>query len=173
METRGKRILVSALFVLGAAMIVLQMMTAGTAKAQSVPGLINYQGRLMDSGGMPVTDLSALMTFTLWDGLMAGSSLWTESQAVLVQDGLYSVMLGDSVPVPASVLNGATGYLEVTVLGETLSPRQRLTAVPYALKAEAAADSGLLDGLDSLDFALALHSHDGSVISSGVVGTSY
>lgn len=145
-------------------------------QAQTVPGLINYQGRLMDGTGAPITDASVPMTFMLWDDPLAGSSLWSESQAVAVSGGLYSVLRGDSVPIPASILSGQTVYLEVSVFGETLSPRQRLTSVPYALRAQStgsAADSDLLDGYDAIDFASAFHSHSGADITSGSIGDAF
>jgi hypothetical protein len=40
---------------------------AAAVMAQSVPGLINYQGRLLDDSGLPVTGMSVPMDFSLWD----------------------------------------------------------------------------------------------------------
>ena len=60
--------------------------------------LINYQGRLTDEVGTPVTGTLSL-TFTIYNS--AGDSQWTESHStVQVDDGLFNVILG--VPPRAS-----------------------------------------------------------------------
>jgi hypothetical protein len=41
------------------------ILAATTVAAQSVPPVINYQGRLMDGGGMPVTG-AVPAAFALW-----------------------------------------------------------------------------------------------------------
>lgn len=125
-------------------------LAADLAMAQSVPGLISYQGRLTDSGGAPVNGTVA-MTFSLWDG---ATQVWSESQAVGVDYGIYSVLLGDSVPLPEAVFADPSLFLEVTVGGETMSPRTPLTSVAYAMEA------ALLGGHPSSDFSLDGHTHD-------------
>jgi hypothetical protein len=57
----------------------------------------------------------------------------------VVSDGLFSVQLGGQTGggVPTSVLSGDI-WLEITVAGETLSPRERLGTVPYAMQASTA-----------------------------------
>jgi len=141
------------------------VLAATSAAAQSVPPLISYQGRLMDSGGLPITGASVPMTFSLWDGETGGTFLWSEPQAVEVSGGLYSVLLGDSVPLPASVFSGATVYLEVTVMAETLAPRERLTSVAYAFRAE---DADSLGGLAASAYSLVGHTHS----FAGLTGTA-
>ncbi len=89
-----------------------------------------------------------------YDWMSYGGTVWSESQVVEVVDGLYQVKLGQSAPIAPAMLSGSTVYLEVTAGGEALSPRQRLTSVPFALVADS------LDGLDSTDFAAAVHGHD-------------
>jgi hypothetical protein len=110
--------------------------------AAGVPGQINFQGLLLDDQGAPVTG-NVAMTFTLFDADTAGSSLWTESHpSVGVLDGVYEVALGSVSPLSASLLAGGSVYLEFVVDGETLTPRQRLLAVPYALRANEAESLG-------------------------------
>ena len=45
----------------------------------AMPGEINFQGLLLDSGGEPVNGLVDL-DFELFDAASAGTSLWSESQ---------------------------------------------------------------------------------------------
>jgi len=132
--------------------------------AQSVPPLINYQGRLSNASGAPIAG-TVPMHFGLLDGDTSGATLlWGETQeAVAVNEGIYHVLLGSVKPIPGSALAGSTVFLEVRVSGETLKPRQRLTSVAYALAAEnsgQAANAQTLNGLYSFDFAPVVHNHD-------------
>jgi hypothetical protein len=127
--------------VIGAAMVGFTTLSllAIVAAGQSVPGIINYQGRLTDSVGMPVNGNTVRMHFAFLDGDTAGSQvLWGETNsAVKVTGGLYNVILGSVNPIPSSALAGSRVFLEVQARGEVFAPRQRLTSVPYALNAEA------------------------------------
>jgi hypothetical protein len=95
---------------------------------------VNYQGRLADSGGSPLTGTYG-MTFALWDAATGGSLAWgPESHAAVpVSDGLFSVGLGSQTSggIPTNVWDGDR-YLEITVGGETLSPRELIRSVPIA-----------------------------------------
>jgi hypothetical protein len=96
--------------------------------------LINYQGRLTDDGGNPVTGTPS-MTFTIYDGI--GVSKWTEAHpSVQVDNGLFNVILGSQVVLPESVFNGEDRYLGITVGGDPeISPRILMAAVPDAATA--------------------------------------
>jgi hypothetical protein len=95
---------------------------------------VNYQGRLADPGGNPL-DGNYGMSFSLWDAAADGNLAWgPESHtAVPVSEGLFSVGLGSQTSggIPTSVWNGDR-YLEITVGGETLSPRELIGSVPIA-----------------------------------------
>jgi len=124
--------------------------------------IITYQGRLLDATGVPESAASVSVVFTLYDSLAAGTCLWSNSSAtcattttrtVTLTDGLFSENLGDTtLASPYSAIadsvfaDNAAVYLEVIVEGETLTPRKRLTAAPYAVNAQT------LDGLDSSSF---------------------
>ena len=116
----------------------------------SVPGEVNYQGLLLDDQGSPI-DGSVALVFALFDDLAAGTQLWSESHpSVAVSQGIYEVALGSLVPIDASLLAGGEVYLEISVDGDTLSPRQRLLAVPYAVRAavaESVEAEGTIDGV--------------------------
>jgi len=124
--------------------------------AQTVPATINYQGRLTDNtpAQNPVS-ATVNMTFEIWDvpsGGTAGTDrLWIEPASgttpVPVTGGIFSVLLGasaggSSVPIPASVFSGGTArYLQLIVNGETLTPRQSISAAGYANQAQNAANA--------------------------------
>lgn len=126
-RSRGVGILVTALALFHASSVLAQAPTA-----------IPFQGLLLDDVGAPIT-AAVDLDFELFDAITAGASLWSESHAdVPVVDGVYSVDLGSSVPVTPDLLAGGAVFLEITVDGETLAPRQQLLSVPFALVAEEA-----------------------------------
>jgi hypothetical protein len=129
---------------------------AGTAHA-TTPGQINYQGLLLDSQGHPVTG-NVDLVFTIFDAPTGGVALWTETHpGVAALDGVYDVVLGTTTPITPAIVAGGALYLQIRVGTETLSPRQRLVAVPYALRA-AEADS--VGGFDAGYVTQLLHNFD-------------
>ncbi len=113
--------------------ILVAVLTAYVALSSNVPQLINYQGRLTDGAGDPVTGNQSIR-FKVLNGDTPGASvLWSETQTVTVTDGVYHVLLGSVNPMSQYLFKGPNRYLEVEVNGETLSPRQQLGSVPYAM----------------------------------------
>jgi hypothetical protein len=83
------------------------------------------------------------MSFRLYTSDSGGTELWAELHSdVDVLDGVYEVALGSIAPLSPGLLSGGAVYLEIDVEGETLTPRQRLLAVPFALVAEEASAVG-------------------------------
>jgi hypothetical protein len=121
-----------------AALVLTQNVWARQMTAPAAPGpsatTINYQGRLADSGGTPL-DGTYGMSFSLWDAATGGSLVWGPENhpAVPVSEGLFSVGLGSQTSggIPTTTWNGDR-YLEITVGGETLSPRELIRSVPIA-----------------------------------------
>lgn len=99
----------------------------------TVPGKINFQGYLTDNVGNPLNGTFG-MTFKIYNAPSGGSLLWTESQTVSVNDGIFDVLLGSSTPIPGSVFTGSNRYLEVKVEAEVLSPRVDIASVAYAYR---------------------------------------
>ena len=95
---------------------------------------VNYQGRLADAAGAPLSGDYA-MTFALWDAFSGGNLVWgPESHAAVpVSEGLFNVGLGSltSGGIPTSAWSGDR-YLEIAVGGETLAPRELIRSVPVA-----------------------------------------
>lgn len=139
-----------------------------------VPGRVNLQGLLTDDTGTPVADGSYAMRFHLYDAEIGGAQLWNapngEQQSVTLANGVYNVQLGSVEPLNSVMFDGGAVWLEVaiynssTAIWETMSPRQRVTAVAYALKA---ADADSVEGYVSSDFALQTHTHDARYVNEG------
>ncbi|RMH81542.1 MAG: hypothetical protein D6681_18055 [Calditrichaeota bacterium] len=139
---------VLAIFVLGGALLLTVRAGAQTpdnggetpaVNAPNAPSslLFTYQGQLLDSSGNPVTG-SVPMTFRLFTTPTGGTACWSEAHtggnAVDVQDGLFTALLGQLTPLDTACLGGDV-YLELVVNGETLSPRELMTSVFHAQEA--------------------------------------
>ena len=115
---------------------------AGTAMAAQ-PGAAVIEGRLSTPGGGPVADGSYVMVLAAYATADAEVPLYEEIHTgVAVQAGLFSVVFGSKKkPVdPVLFVNGAAQWLGVSVAGEPELPRSHLEPVPYAWRAEVAAD---------------------------------
>lgn len=116
----------------------------------AVPHLINYQGRLTDSGGVPLNG-SYNITFRIYDAETAGQLLWEETNSgVVIQKGVFSVLLGSvtNLDLPFD----KQYFLEIKVGTEVMSPRQRVASSGYAIRSEEAEKLG---GKQPSDYALA------------------
>lgn len=108
-------------------------MALATSASAAVPSLIHYQGRLLDTNGVPVNG-TPLMAVALHTNATSGASLYVQSVgAVTVQNGMFEFQFGTNTHAFADVLTNAACWLELTVDGSALTPRQRLIAVPYAI----------------------------------------
>lgn len=97
-----------------------------------VPAKIGYQGRLLKADGSPETG-SVQMGFTIFDQASGGTALWTEQQNLALSDGYYATLLGIGTALSGNVFGSGERFLEVSVGGSALSPRQPMASVPYAL----------------------------------------
>jgi|GEM_PF-695739 len=113
---------------------------AGAEKSTAVPGTIDFQGRLHDSGGNPVNS-TLNITFSLYNALSGGTALWTETKSVQVVDGLFHVKLGEGTPFSPTHFSGTDRWLGIKVGAEAeMSPRTKISSVGYAMQA---AEGGL------------------------------
>jgi hypothetical protein len=143
-----KRVLVKLAISLSVLVVLAGLALGGLALAGRVrpmaggpPRTMSYQGHLLDDQGDPVPDASYQMQFSLWDSDSDGTRLWgPEPHTVAVSDGFFAVVLGTTDPIDEDTLE-TNLYLEIVVEGETLSPRQQLASVAFALSATHATTS--------------------------------
>jgi hypothetical protein len=139
-----------------------------SAPAATVPLIISYQGRLENTSGEPL-DTTVGMIFALYDSPTGTEWYWSEQHvAVEVEGGLFSVILGSVTPIPDSVFEDTVGYLGIRIgTDPEISPRVRLTSMPWAFKAGRAsiadtarvlsgmaADADRVDGLHASEIPL-------------------
>ncbi len=114
----------------------------------AVPPLIHYQGRLTEANQAPLAGAHTV-TIRIYDAETGGASLWQETHPITLtsQDrGIFSVLLGSLNSFGALTFNQPL-WLSIEVDGEgEMSPRQRFTAVGYAINTDT------LDGLRSDQF---------------------
>ncbi len=129
------------------------------ATATAPANIVNYQGRLLNTTGVPVSDATASISFAFYTATTGGTCLWSNNsdtcasvsaRTVTLTDGLFTENLGDTAAAtPYAAISDAVFfdnvavYLEVIVNTETLTPRKRLLAAPYAINASA------IDGFSS------------------------
>ncbi len=136
------------------------VMLVFSATFAAVPGLINYQGRLTTSLGVPVADGTYLIKFQIYDNAVGGNVLWNSNyQSVQAKDGLYTYMLGQDVPFPSGLFTGGNRWLGITVgVDPEMSPRKQIVATGYAFVSQNADSvqwggiknipAGFADGVD-------------------------
>ena len=107
---------------------------AAGAAAAAVPPTLTHQGRLFDAEGKALTD-TVTITFAIYNGPNDAAAVWTQSADVTVEDGYFSVALGENGGLPA-VLDGAVKYLGIAVGNDAeMTPRHAIRSVPYAFLA--------------------------------------
>ena len=127
-------------------LLVAMSLVALGVSGQTVPTAINFQGRASDNtpAQNPI-DGTVNMVFEIWDAQSGGTRLWVEPAAgtipIAVTKGIFNVILGrNGVPLPASIFtSGTSRYLQLTVGGQALTPRQTITSVGYADQCDTAA----------------------------------
>ena len=117
-------------------------------RTESVPRRISYQGLITKADGTPTENGSYEILFKVYDTADGGDSLWSESQYITVTNGIISTVLGNTNPFTAIPHEA---YLELTVEGSILSPRQLLTSVFYSILSDTSGYARTADYDDLLD----------------------
>lgn len=106
---------------------------------RAVPLRIPFQGYLRDSGGMPI-DTPVSLEVALYNSEFGGFVQWgPETHAsVAMDEGIFRISLGETVPLPTSIFDGAPLWLGVSVDGEAEMPRTELQSAPFAMRASVA-----------------------------------
>lgn len=110
------------------------------------PTILTYQGKLLESGTAVTTTQS--MQFRIYNAAAGGQLVYTASGTVGVplavsvtpSSGIFAVEIGNTAASPSTnaldpdiFTTSSELYLEVRIGATTLSPRKRLTTVPFAL----------------------------------------
>ncbi len=110
-------------------------LSIGVISIQAVPQQLTYQGKLTDVDGIGIND-TLNMVIRIYDLETGGTALWYRTvYNVEILHGLFTVELS-SVDLPFD----EQYWLEITIDGDVLSPRNRLTSSAYSFRA-AIADS--------------------------------
>ncbi|MBT4369026.1 MAG: hypothetical protein HOD18_00595, partial [Candidatus Marinimicrobia bacterium] len=97
---------------------------------ESVPRRISYQGLITKADGSPTEDGSYEVIFRVYNSVDGVDPIWEEAQEVNVINGIISTVLGNTNPFTTIPQEA---FLELSVEGSTLSPRQLLTSVFYSI----------------------------------------
>lgn len=134
-------------------MLLMGLLNWAGALVAAVPGQIHYQGRLTDAEGSAVNGPVA-MAVRMYDAASGGTLLYEEDLgSITVTDGAYSFgfgAAGTGTTAGQEIFANLTSvehWLELVIDGVESTPRTRLLAVPYALKAresETSADAQAL-----------------------------
>ena len=110
---------------------------------------LNFQARLLNSSGSLVADGNYSVQFKLYTAVSGGTNEWTETQTVSVKNGYLSAYLGSVTVFPGSIDWSQEKWLTMNVNSDgEMTPRIKLTAVPYAFR------SGITDSISTAGGAL-------------------
>ena len=118
-------------------------------EAQTVPSLINYQGKLVSSNGLPVSTGDYELRFRIYDAAIGGNLVWGPQvfngqnspgfgPKVPVVQGWFNVMLGP-VDTNGAAISGAfvtsNRFIEIQLgTNAAFNPRQQVLSAPYAIR---------------------------------------
>jgi hypothetical protein len=99
---------------------------------------LGFQAIMTDPDGVPVADGNYDFTIKFWNSETASEAanlVYEDDQVVTVTDGFLNISIPDIID-EADELNPARFaqplWTEITINGETLTPRQKLLGTPYA-----------------------------------------
>jgi hypothetical protein len=135
-----------------------------------------YQGRLRDGAGNPLNTTCDL-TFSLWNDPGDGAQIGADSAVtgVSVVDGYFAALVNGGGEFGSSAFSGQARWLQIAVHCTadpgytTLSPRQPLSAAPYALSLQPGA---VISGPVAGGSTLRVNNSAASGIAYGLYGQS-
>jgi hypothetical protein len=127
-----------------------------------VPGVINYQGRLLNADGAPVEDNTYEITFSIYN--LDETKLWDETLMVSVVSGLFNVTLGEIEPLFEIIIgNPPPLFLGIQIGAEPeLEPRTPLSSSPYSLRSLISMEAMVAHSVDENTI------HDGHIIDGTI-----
>lgn len=121
----------------------------------------SHQGRLLDETGNPVADGSYDVLYSIYNVETGGTAVYTDTQSISVEDGLFTTSLGGLTESIEPTVFSQPAWLEISIEGETLTPRQSLQGAPYAFSLVSGA---AVQGSEPLDRELAGQTNTGAAL---------
>ncbi len=97
-----------------------------------VPRTVTYQGKLPGFANETVS-----LTVSFYDAEIGGNALYSETLATPLTNGVFAVILGESIGVPDTALDAAEIWVGLAVDADPEMPRTRVGMNPFAAKASA------------------------------------
>ncbi len=128
-NTRPVSIQPGRCLLLGLALLTVNALLPTEAAAQTnVPLLVNYQGTVTDSTGLPLgatgtvsapvaAPVNRKIIFRFWDAATGGTRLWTEEQTVTISLGQFSVLLGQGINATGTAAGESRPALDTVFTG--------------------------------------------------------
>ncbi len=145
------------------------ILASAAVRAQSVPELLSYQGRLLDSLSQPLNGETVDLTFTFYGALTGGTAYYAVLQEdVPVTGGIYNVLIGSGTATPGTEAtlsdvfkNHAEVWMGIQVnLDSEMAPRSRIASTGYAMSAGHAQSTDAGAMLESLYSAISEAGYD-------------
>jgi hypothetical protein len=137
------------------------------AEAAAVSPVLSYQGRLLNPAtGAPQPNGTYTFVFRIYNVDSGGTALWTETKDLIVANGLFVTLLGDTTALPTGLFTGQNLWLGIKVGADAeATPRQRLAPVAYAMYSD---NADRLDGQDSPFFRNATNINAGTLAEARI-----
>ncbi len=117
-------------------LVFLMIAGIGIQNQAQIPNTPSIQMLLTDNSGKPVSNGSYGITVSLYTNPTGGSAVWSESQNVIVTDGLANIEMGKSTPL--NVIFNQQYFTGIAIgSGSELTPRLPLNPSTYSLAARA------------------------------------
>lgn len=148
-QLRASRVPIIAIYLLLLGLFLVFFLHFFNSKAQAAnPNLINFQGKVVNSDGTNVTNNSYTFRFCLYATATPATpctvaadndAIWRESKSLSTTSSIFQTNLGDVTTLP-NFNTYPNLYLGINFNADAageMTPRIRLTSVPYALNSDA------------------------------------
>ena len=136
--------------------ILFTIFLVGSSHAQThlAPDLMNYEASLTDAGGSALPDGNYDIEFSIYDAATTGTVIWGpvefdgeggtgHGEMIPLSAGRFSAVLGPEDTSGGDLLDalqsiagaGTDAFLEITVEGVAMAPRQLILSAPFAMAA--------------------------------------
>jgi hypothetical protein len=116
--------------------VIVFVLAMGRVALAGVPARMPVQGYLTDASNTAVNG-TVQIQFQIYSTATGGTAIYSETQAVSVDQGSLTVYLGSNVPLDMKLFRGGAAFLGITIQGEAeMSPRLELATVPFAAYAQ-------------------------------------